>query len=355
MRFARLRSGRERAGAATARGKTAAALALLALAACAPTVVERGTEDTTPRIEETYLKETNLVAGDGATLPLRRWLPEEEPRAVILALHGMNDYAHAFALPAIDWQQDRIATYAYDQRGFGGALPRGRWAGVDAMTSDLRDAIRALRAEHPGVPIYVLGESMGGAVALAALDDPEGLDVSGLVLVAPAVWGRETMPAPYRVGLFLAAHSLPWLELGSAQVGRQPTDNLWVLREMARDPGVLKATRVDAVWGVVNLMDAALAGADDAHLPVLVLYGEKDRIIPRGPTLELIDRLPEERVSVALYEEGWHMLLRDLQGWRVAEDVAAWVGEPAAPLPSGADARDVRALLAQEAEEEPTD
>ncbi len=321
----------------------AAVVALLALAACAPTVVERGAEDTTPRIEETY-----LVAGDGATLPLRRWLPEGAPHAVILALHGMNDYAHAFALPAIDWRRDGIAAYAYDQRGFGGALPRGRWAGVEAMTDDLRDALAAVRAEHPGVPVYVLGESMGGAVALAALDDPEGLDAAGLVLVAPAVWGREAMPASYRVGLFLAAHSVPWLEIGSAQVGRRPTDNLWVLREMARDPGVLKATRMDAVWGVVNLMDAALAGADDADLPVLVLYGEKDRIIPRGPTLELIDRLPEKRTSVALYEKGWHMLLRDLQGWRVTEDIAAWIGAPAAPLPSGADARDVRALLAQE-------
>lgn len=321
----------------------ASALLALALAACAPTVVERGAEDTSPRIEEGY-----LVAGDGAALPLRRWLPEGEPRAAILGLHGMNDHSRAFELPAIDWRRAGIATYAYDQRGFGGALPRGRWAGVEAMTGDLRDALRAVRAEHPGVPVYVLGESMGGAVALAALDDPEGLDAAGLVLAAPAVWGREAMPAAYEIALFLAAHSVPWLEIGSAQIGRQPTDNLWALREMAHDPGVLKATRMDAVWGMVNLMDAALDGADGAALPMLVLYGEKDRIIPRRPTLALIDRLPAERTSVALYAEGWHMLLRDLQGWRVAEDIAAWTRAPAAPLPSGADARDVRALLAQE-------
>src|SRR6185312_7174511 len=66
-----------------------------------------------------------LVASDGAHLPLRFWLPEDKPRAVILALHGFNDYSEAFALPAAQWAKDGIATYAYDQRGFGAAPERG--------------------------------------------------------------------------------------------------------------------------------------------------------------------------------------------------------------------------------------
>lgn len=315
----------------------------LAVAACAPTVVERGAATETPRLEDTY-----IVVSDGAALPVRRWLPEDAPRAVILGLHGMNDYSHAFALPAIDWRRAGVATYAYDQRGFGGALPRGMWARTEALVADLRDVVQVLREAHPGVPLYVVGESMGGSVALAAMGQPEGLAVDGVALVAPAVWARETMPAIYSVNLFLAAHTVPWLEIGTAQVGRQPTDNLWLLREMAMDPNILRATRIDAAWGMVNLMDAAMERADAVDLPVLVLYGEKDRIIPREPTLRLLDRLPRDRRRVAIYEKGWHMLLRDLQGWRVARDIAAWVGDPGSPLPSRADDRAWRALLAQD-------
>src|SRR5216683_1843458 len=68
-----------------------------------------------------------LVAADGATLPLRRWLPEGRPRAVVLALHGFNDYSNAFAGAGAGWAKNGIATYAYDQRGFGAAPGRGRW------------------------------------------------------------------------------------------------------------------------------------------------------------------------------------------------------------------------------------
>ena len=50
-----------------------------------------------------------LIAADGASLPLRRWLPRGEVKAVVLALHGFNDYSNAFAMPAALWAQRGIA------------------------------------------------------------------------------------------------------------------------------------------------------------------------------------------------------------------------------------------------------
>src|SRR5437870_7543725 len=61
-----------------------------------------------------------FIAADGARLPLRSWLPRGEVKAVILALHGFGDYSNAFTLPGEFWAERGIATYAYDQRGFGG-------------------------------------------------------------------------------------------------------------------------------------------------------------------------------------------------------------------------------------------
>jgi acylglycerol lipase len=70
-----------------------------------------------------------FIAADGARLPLRHWLPDGPVKAVILALHGFGDYSHGFSMPATRWAARGIATFAYDQRGFGGAPGRGLWAG----------------------------------------------------------------------------------------------------------------------------------------------------------------------------------------------------------------------------------
>ena len=91
-------------------------LLLCALAAgCAPRLEPAGP----PVIPPALLSEA-IVTADGARLPLRVWRPEAEPAAVILALHGFNDYSRAFEMPAPFWaEKHAIATYAYDQRGFG--------------------------------------------------------------------------------------------------------------------------------------------------------------------------------------------------------------------------------------------
>jgi len=271
-------------------------------------------------------------------------MPAEPPRIVVLALHGMNDYSFAFDRPATEWAKEGIATYAYDQRGFGGSWNRGLWPGVDTLTADLETAARLVRKRHPDAPLFLLGESMGGAVVLTAMAERNLPEIAGAILVAPAVWGRETMPLPLRISLWLAAHTMPALELTGQELDIQPTDNIAVLRAMLQDPRVIKSTRIDAIYGVVNLMDRALQAAPAAEPPILVLYGENDQVIPREPTLEAIERMPANGVTVALYPKGYHMLLRDLEGDVVIRDVAAWMEDPNGSLPSGADKRDISLL-----------
>ena len=126
--------------------------------------------------------------------PLRSWYPDGEASAVILALHGFNDYSKAFTEPAADWAEAGIITYAYDQRGFGAGPNPGLWAGSEVLTDDLTDAARAIKARHPELPLYLLGESMGGAVIMTALASDNPPPADGVVLAAPAVWARSTMP-----------------------------------------------------------------------------------------------------------------------------------------------------------------
>jgi len=275
-----------------------------------------------------------IVARDGTRLPLRHWDAEGgAPRAVIVALHGMSDYSNAFDMPGKVWAKLGITTLAYDQRGFGLSDRPGVWAGADAMRADLNDAIAAARARYPGVPVFALGESMGGAVVLTGLasDTPPAAD--GIILVAPAVWSRGDMPLTYRAALFLAAHLVPGMILSNNAASRVvtivPSDNVAMLRALGRDPLFQKKTRTDTLFGLVNLMDEARTAPQriTAAPPILFLHGANDQIIPPKPTEAVIAALGG-KAAVKRYEHGYHMLLRDLEGELVDRDVAAWIFSP---------------------------
>lgn len=313
------------------------------LAGCAtPVLQQRGARVTAPRLEA-----DRVIAADGAALPLSVWRPHAAPRAIVLALHGFNDYRQAFAELGPFLAARGIATYAYDQRGFGATAQRGIWPGAELLMDDARTVASLLRQRHPGRPLYLLGESMGGAVAMSVLaETPTAAD--GTVLVAAAVWGRATMNPLQRAALELLAHSLPGLQLSGRGLGITASDNQAMLRALGRDPLVLKEARADALWGMANLMDRALAAASGLTVPALVLYGERDEIIPRRPTCRMLAVLTSS-TRVAIYPSGYHMLTRDLGARVVLEDLAAWLADPAAPLPSRLEAVGRQALCGRDA------
>ena len=107
---------------------------------------------------------------------------------------------------------------------------------------------------------------------------------------------------------------------------------------LSRDPLVRKQARIDAIHGLIDLMDAAFESAPAISRPTLILYGRKDEIIPSRPTYEMLKTVPPNAtVRVALYKSGYHMLLRGLDAATPLNDIAAWIIDRRAPLPSGAD------------------
>lgn len=308
------------------------AVAVVICSACSPHINHPGQQVMQPRLEREFFR-----AADGAILPVRSWLPEQKPfKAIIVAVHGFNDYSDSFTSPGNYLRQHGVASYAYDQRGFGAAPGRGLWAGVEAYTNDLSGMVKEVRRLYPNVPLYVVGESMGGAVTIVAMTGRNPPVVDGVILIAPAVWGRQTMPWYQRWLLDVAAHTVPWLELTGKGLKVIPTDNMEVRRAISRDPLFIRDTRIDSMYGLTNLMDEALLNAEKLHVPTLVQYGKKDQIIPREPTLLMLGKMPET-TRTAFYAEGYHMLLRDLQREKPLRDMVAWITNHNAPLAYGAD------------------
>ena len=216
---------------------------------------------------------------------MRIWAPHDAsgepvaPWAVIVGLHGMNDYSAGFGLPAEYWAARGICVYAYDQRGFGASAGRGVWPGERSLVQDLRTACALVHARHPDVPLTVVGESMGGAVSVCAFASSDPPIAERLVLAAPAVWGWSTQPITSAVALWLTATT-------SRRSSRRAASSSFCRPPTSRRSATLRA-----------------AGGRTAY-----------------------------------YAEGYHLLLRDLHRRAVCDDVLAFMRDDRSPPPSGAPA-----------------
>ncbi len=314
------------------------AFAVLALTACAP--VAQRPQVPPPSFAGPRLEGDRFISFDGAALGFSHWdvAGGAQPSAVIVGLHGMDDYANAFHLAGPYWAARGVATYAYDQRGFGRSPLRGVWGGDRLMTEDLRTFVGLVRARFPHATIAVVGESLGGAVAIEAFASDRPPAADRLILAAPAVWGWSTQPASYSLALEIAAHLLPAKVLTPPKFVTshvQASDNIDELIAMGRDPLMIWGARTDALYGLVDTMEHAWRDIGEVRAPSLYLLGAHDEIIPQKPALQAARRLPAGG-RTAYYAEGWHLLLRDKQARSVYDDVAAFIRDPAAPLPSGA-------------------
>jgi len=287
------------------------------------------------------LEATALVMGDGARLPLARWAPAStEPWAVIIALHGMNDSRASFRLAGPWWAEQGIETWAFDQRGFGDAPGRGVWAGEARMTEDLRTAVALARARHPRAILAVVGESMGGSVAVSAFGSDRPPAADRVVLLAPGVWGWSAQGALNSSALWVAARAMgerPVEPPSWAVRDKAASDNRLELIRNGRDPASILSTRFDALYGLVDLMQTASVRLGSIREPTLLLYGAHDHVVAKGPMRRALDNAgarPDFRTGY--YADGWHILDRDLQAETMFRDVAAWLRDTAVPLPSGA-------------------
>ncbi|MEO0467237.1 MAG: alpha/beta fold hydrolase [Pseudomonadota bacterium] len=331
-----------RGGAASAAGfgTLLALIAILALPipGCSP--VTKGQLEAamafTPQFDPATEK---FVSFDGAELGLTVWEAEQEPEVVVVGLHGMNDWANAFYMAAPFWAEHGVTTYAYDHRGFGRSPHKGLWPKEELMRDDLRTAVSLARARHPDAKICVVGISMGSAVAASAFGSDNPPDADALVLSGPGFRGWGALPLAYKTSLWISARVRPgWVVTPPRRLVRiEPTDNLDMLGEIWSHPNMTRENRIDQVHGVVSLMETAHKRVPNIsdNIPVLVTYGANDYVIPQNAMARSAKVLPGHSRSV-FYEDGYHMLLRDLQAETVHADVLAFLKDPEADLPSGA-------------------
>lgn len=283
-----------------------------------------------PAVQMPALTSDALVARDGARLPMSRWLPNGRARANVIALHSFGDYRKSFEELGT-WLAERgIAVYAYDQRGFGAAPHPGIWPGEAALVDDLADAIAALRASPGGAdtPLFLLGESMGGGVAMIqTARAPAGID--GLILAEPAV--REGIYFRYLwdAALWTAARTAPAASVTVSRTWHRDLSPAAQAR-LGDDPLVVREVRADTYDGLIDLTDSATAAAERIATRTLLLFGRGTGIVKKRSLCYAFADLDGDVTGIQ-YPGAPHLLLHARDWQRIARDIERWVGGEAPP------------------------
>jgi alpha-beta hydrolase superfamily lysophospholipase len=254
------------------------------------------------------------------------WLPEEVPQVLLVISHGLAEHGGRYAALAEQLVGHNCAVYALDHRGHGrSGGPRANIERFEYVVSDLGTFIGRAQRQHPGVPVVLLGHSMGGAIALAcALRFQDVL--RALVLSAPALAPPEPPAGLRRLALRASSAWRPdagVLQLQAAYVSRDPD----VVHAYERDPLVFRGPiPARTVAELLDGMELIAAHADQLRLPVLVQHGTADRLVPLAAVQPVYQRLglPKRR-TVHLYDGLYHEVYNEPERDRVMRDLVNWL------------------------------
>jgi acylglycerol lipase len=243
---------------------------------------------------------------------------------VVVLAHGASEHSNRYGHVVARLREHGFAVYALDHRGHGQS--DGRRALIDRLdhaVTDLDALVVHAAGEHPEQPVFLIGHSMGGTVAVAyALAHGERLD--GLVLSGPLA-ALEAAPPPMRVisrVLSAVAPTLPLIDIDSSLISRDPA----VVEDYRRDPlvhhGRLPARTVAELARAIESFPEQV-GAITA--PTLIMYGTADRLCPTKGSVMLGERIGAEDKTVIPYEGLYHEIFNEPEQERVLDDLCAWL------------------------------
>jgi len=268
--------------------------------------------------------EGHLTSSDGLQLYYQGWLPAGEPRAVVCIVHGIGEHSGRYASLVEALVPAGFAVYGMDNRGHGRSEGvRGGLPAWDALHADVRRLLERAQAQHPGRPLFLMGHSLGGLIVLGyALRYPEGL--RGVVASAPALQSKGISPL-LMVLARLLARLAPNLTMNTGLDAEGISRDPAVVQAYRRDPLVHSLATPRMATESEQEMAWVNARAAEWRLPLLLLHGDADRLVPIEGTRAFFASAPAADKTLRVYPGGYHESHNDLHRQQAVSDILAWL------------------------------
>ena len=267
---------------------------------------------------------------DQLNLVLQSWLPES-PRGVIVIIHGLAEHGGRYqetaaALSAAGW-----AVYAGDLRAHGLSpdIPGAGRVHVERFTDYFRDVeafIAEARNNHEGLPLFILGHSMGGLISISfVLERPQGID--GAIISSPAlgIHPDSKPPAWLKMMVGLLSVIAPRLrvasDLDTQLISRDPE----VVQAYMDDPLVSEKVSVRWYREFTRAIKRANQAAVTLKVPMLLMQSGSDRLVDPDATSNWAEATPDGRVDFVVWEGLYHEMFNEPENEKVRQRTLSWL------------------------------
>jgi len=267
----------------------------------------------------------------GGRIHWRRW-PAEDPRALVVIVHGYGEHGGRYARLAARLVDEGFEVWAADHRGHGMSEgPRGVLTTIEDAVADVDRLVDLAVAERPGIPVFMLAHSMGGAIGLRyALTHQDRLD--GLILSSAAVslegFGIPAIQRRIVKLIGRVAPKLPVNKLPLHGISRDPEE----VRIYDEDPlvhrGAQPARTVSELLEAMATLPGEVTGL---RIPLLVVAGTDDPLVPAAASRDIAARAGSADKTLTVYDGFVHELINEPpeDRERVTQDLVDWLGERA--------------------------
>ena len=246
----------------------------------------------------------------------RRWNPDGEPKRIVQLVHGYAEHGGRYAHVAGALARDGAVVYADDHIGHGRSHgERAVIGNFDHAVEDLHILTAIALGDHPGLPVVLVGHSMGGLLsgryAQTWPDEVAGVAFCGAV-IGDWQWARDV----------LADSELPYVPFDADAISRDPEAGA----SYAADPLVYHGQyKRDLLIAEVAALDAFALDIGRITAPVLLLHGTADPFVPYERSLQAVHDMSSDDVTVRLYQDGRHEVLNEINRDEVIRNLVRWV------------------------------
>jgi len=269
--------------------------------------------------------EGTFTTPDSLTIYHQSWLPDGEPKTVVLLLHGLAEHSGRYTHVAQTLTDAGYAVHALDHRGHGKSDGKRTYVkSYDQYQADILQFRTMVEQQHPGLRLFVLGHSMGGNLALGhVLDHQEG--VRGMVLSAPALApGTSLSPAKIKLAKLVGkvAPGLRPEALSSEAISRDPA----VVAAYVADPLVFNGKiTAGAAAALLNSMETFPRRYAELRLPILLQHGTADALVDIAGTRALETGAVNATVTSHYYDGLYHEIFNEPEQAAVLADTVGWL------------------------------
>lgn len=256
------------------------------------------------------------------------WLPANPTRAVVVVVHGIHEHSARYAHVGARLAAAGFAVYAADHRGHGRS--DGRRANIERMAlilADLRSFVRFCAARHAGTPVFMVGHSLGGLIALHYAAAEPGSALDGLVVSGPAVTVTAGSALARRLAGALSA-LVPNLGVVTLDASEKISRDPEVVRAYRQDPlvylGKLKARTGAEIMTAMQRLPAVLPRLS---IPLLLLHGTDDRICPVADSTMVHDAVSSSDRTLRHYPGLYHEVFNEPEREAILTDLVAWLND----------------------------